>query len=270
MSRHPGARRRPQNAPASDDDKFVHGVLESSAWARENARTLIIAGVVIVALVVGFLVYRSYSNAREAGAVSALNDLRTTVGSGNVQLALRDGEALVAQYGGTEAADEARLMLGELYLQVNQPQQAIEVLAPIGRDIDAPLGFNAALLLGAAQEAAGQIDQAIQTYTRIGRSGRFLYQQIAGYEEVARAQTAAGDAAAATATYERILSLIDENAPERGFYQMRMAELATGGVPPNAAPPAPVVSDSAATAPGAIAPTVVDTGSAATADTTTG
>ena len=159
-------------------------------------------------------------------------------------------------------------MLGELYLQVNQPQQAAEVLAPVGRDIGAPLGFNAAMLIGAAQEAAGQPDQAIQTYTRIGRGARFLFQQIAGYEEVARVQTATGDAAAAIATYERILTLIDETAAERGFYEMRIAELQMGGAPANAAPPAPVVSDSAAAAPGAIAPTAVDTAAPEAGDTT--
>lgn len=260
MSRHP-ARRRPHNAPASDDDRFVHSVLRGSAWARENARTLIVAGAVIVALVIGFLVYRNYSNAREIGAANALNDLRTTVASGNVPLALRDGEALVSRYNGTEAANEARLMLGELYLQVNQPQQAVDVLGPLGRDVNAPLGFNAAMLMAAAYEAAGQTDQAIQAYTRVGRSARFLFQQIAGYEEAARVQAAAGDADGAIASYERILALIDENAPERSFYEMRIAELRTGGVPPNAAPPATLAADSAE---GGLVPAGTDTTAADT------
>ncbi len=265
MSRHQ-APRKPRGAAGSDDDKFVHGVLESSAWARENARTLAIAGVVVVALVVGFFAYRGYSNAREVGAANALNDLRTVVSSGNVQLALRDGEALVSRYNGTEAADEARLLLGEMYLQVNQPQQASEMLGPLGRDIDAPLGFNAAMLMGAAQEAAGQGDQALQTFTRIGRGARFLFQQIAGYEEAARVQTAAGDAAGAIATYERILTLMDENSAERGFYEMRIAELQAGGAPRNFAPPV-VATDSTPAAVGAIAP-VADTATVPAGDTT--
>lgn len=265
MSRH-SARRRPHNAPAADDDRFVHGVLEGGAWARENARTLVIAGAVVVALLVGFLVYRNYSSARETGAANALNDLRTTVASGNVPLALRDGEALVSRYGGTESADEARLLLGELYLQANQPQQASEVLAPLSRDVDAPLGFNAAMLIGGAYEAAGQAEQAIQTYTRIGRDSRFLFQQIAGYEEAARVQAATGDAASAIASFERILDLIDENAAERGFYEMRIAELQTGGAPSNAAPPAPLAADTTGSAAGAAIPAAADT--AAAGDTT--
>ena len=265
MSRYQ-APRKPRGVAGSDDDKFVHGVLESSAWARENARTLVIAGVVVVALVVGFFVYRGYSNAREVGAANALNDLRTVAAAGNVQLALRDGEALVARYGGTEAADEARLLLGEMYLQMNQPQQAADVLGPLGRDIDEPLGFNAAMLIGAAQEAAGQADQALQTYMRVGRGARFLFQQITGYEEAARVQTAAGDAAGAIATFERILTLMDENAAERGFYEMRIAELQAGGTPPNFAPPV-VVADSAPAAVGPIAPTA-DTIAVPAGDTT--
>lgn len=265
MTRHPAARRRPHTAPAADDDKFVHGVLESTAWARQHARTLVIAAVAIAALLIGFLVYRSYSTAKEAGAITALNDLRTTLASGNLQLALRDGEALLAQYGGTEAADEARLLLGELYLQANQPAQATQVLRPLAGDVDAPLGFNAAMLAGAAQEAAGQKEQAVQTFSRIGAEGRFLYQQIAGYEEAARIQTETGDVAAATATYQRILDLMDETAPERTFYEMRLAELATGGAPPNAAPPV-VAADTAGTALGA--PATIDGASGDTAAAT--
>src|SRR5690606_22499789 len=157
MSRHP-ARRRPHNAPASDDDRFVHSVLRGSAWARENARTLIVAGAVIVALVIGFLVYRNYSNAREIGAANALNDLRTTVASGNVPLALRDGEALVSRYNGTEAANEARVMLGYLYLQASHPQQPGDVLGLVVRAVNSPLRFIAAMMMAAAYEAAGQKD----------------------------------------------------------------------------------------------------------------
>ncbi len=268
MTRHPAARRRSHTAPAADDDKFVHGVLEGTAWARQHARTLVIAAVAVAALLIGFLVYRSYSTAKEAGAVTALNDLRTTLASGNLQLALRDGEALVAQYGGTEAGQEARLLLGELYLQASQPAQATEVLRPLAGDIDAPLGFNAAMLSGAAQEAAGQKEQAIQTFNRIGAEGRFLYQQIAGYEEAARIQTETGDVAAATATYERILDLMDENAPERTFYEMRLAELATGGAPPNAAPPV-AAADTTTTALPAPAAPADTTAPAATAPDTT-
>lgn len=254
MTRHPTARRAARPAPA-EDDKFVAGVLESTVWAREHARTLVIAAIVLVALVVGFLIFRSFGAAKEAGATTALNDLRATVSAGNAQLALRDGQTLLAQYGGTEAASEARVLMAQLYLQASQPSEAADVIAPVAGEMEAPLGFNAAMLLGAAYEAAGQSDEANQVYRRVGAEARFQYQQIAGYEEAARIQTAAGDVEGAIASYERILDLLDENAPQRGIYEMRLTELQVGGANAAAAaalptaPAAPATSG-APTAPG--------------------
>lgn len=259
MTRHPTARRVSRPAP-SEEDAFVHGVLESTVWAKQNARTLIIAAVVVVALIVGFFFYRGFSNAKEAGATSALNDLRATVGAGNVQLALRDGETLLAQYGGTEAAREARLLVAQIHMQAGQPAEAVDVLAPLGGDLDAPLGFNAGMLLAAAHEAAGQTEQAIQVYNRVGANGRFVYQQVAGYESAARVQEAAGDHDAAMASYERILTVLDENAPQRGVYEMRLAELRTRGPSAAAAAAAPAAATPAAA-------TAADSSAAAT-DTT--
>ncbi|MGH7443609.1 MAG: tetratricopeptide repeat protein, partial [Longimicrobiales bacterium] len=234
MTRHPTARRVPRPAP-SEEDTFVHGVLEGTAWAKQNARALIIAAAVVVALIVGFFFHRGFTNAKEAGATSALNDLRATVGAGNAQLAMRDGETLLAQYGGTDAAAEARLLMAQLHLQADQPAQAVDVLAPLSGDLDAPLGFNAGMLLGAAHEAAQQPDEAVEVYNRVGANSRFLYQQVAGYESAARVHEATRDQAAAIASYERILTLLEENAPQRGVYEMRLAELRTGGASPAAA-----------------------------------
>lgn len=242
-TRHPTARRVHRTGSTSDDDVFVHGVLESSVWAKQNARMLIIGGIILVALVAGLLYWRTSSNAAEARAAAQLNTLRATLASGNTQLALRDGQAFLAQYGGTDAALEARILVAQLQIDAGQPTEAVEVLQPVADDVGEPLGFNAAMLLGAAHEAANQIEQAEDVYLQVGSDGRFTYAQVAGLEEAARLRTARGDIAGATALYEQILGLLDEDAPQRGVYEMRLAELSAGGASAPAAAGAATPAD---------------------------
>jgi predicted negative regulator of RcsB-dependent stress response len=244
MTRHPTAR-RVHRAPTADDDKFVHGVLEGSVWAKQHGRTLIIAVIAVVAVVAIFLFVRSWNQGKETRAAAALNDLRATVSSGNVQLALRDGQTLLAQHGDTDAAAEARLLIAELHMQGGQPGEAAEVLAPLAGDMDAPLGFNAAMLLGAAHEAAGEPDRAVTAYEHVGRGAPYAYQQIAGYEAVARVRANGGALGEAASAYERILDLLDEDDPQRGVYEMRLAEMraAAAAPAPAAAAPSPAAGD---------------------------
>lgn len=237
-TRHPSARRVHRTGTSSDDDVFVHGVLESSVWAKQHGRNLIIGAIALVAVIAGALFWRASTSAAEARAAGELNTLRATLASGNTQLALRDGQTFLAQHGGTDAAGEARVLVAQLHIDAGQPAEAVDVLQPIADDVDEPLGFNAAMLLGAAHEAAGQNEEAEQAYLRVGSNARFTYSQVAGLEEAARLRTADGDVAGATALYEQILAKLDEDAPQRGVYEMRLAELAAGGGRTSAEPAA--------------------------------
>lgn len=230
-TRHPSARRVHRPDP-TDDDVFVHGVLEGSVWAKQNARNLIIGAIAVIVLVAGVLYWRSSSNASEARAAAELNTLRATLASGNTQLALRDGQTFLAQYGGTDAGREARVLVAQLHLDAGQPAPAVDVLEPIADDVDEPLGFNAAMLLGAAHEAADQIEQAERVYLRIGSEARFTFERVAGLEDAARVRAQGGDAAGAIALYEQILEVLEDDAPGRAIYEMRLAELAAGGTRP--------------------------------------
>ncbi|MGH7507554.1 MAG: hypothetical protein ACRELX_18015, partial [Longimicrobiales bacterium] len=58
MARHP-ASRRVHRRSSGPDDVFVEGVLESTAWAQQHARTLIIGIAVILVVALGFLYWRS-------------------------------------------------------------------------------------------------------------------------------------------------------------------------------------------------------------------
>ena len=123
MTRHPTARRvhRQDSAP---DDVFVAGVLETSAWAKQNSRMLVIGGIVAAVVILGTIFFITNRRSQTAEAASQLTQVRAVALSGNNQLAIRELEQFLSNYGGTPSGDEARLMLGSAYLQAGQAQQA--------------------------------------------------------------------------------------------------------------------------------------------------
>src|SRR5262245_57762029 len=227
MTKHPGARRVHRYANA--DDGFVTGVLESSVWAREHARKIVIGVFLAAAAIVILLGYRNFAIKKGEAATLQLDRVRSTVQSGNAQLARRDLQQFVRDYNGTAAAQEANLMLGEMQLAAGELQNAISTLQPLARDVEDPLGYNAALMLASAYELNKQYDQADRVLLRIADDARFDYQKREALNRAANVRAANRNAAGAIQLYERILASFDPKdtdlIPEKNLYAMRLAEL---------------------------------------------
>lgn len=230
---HPSARRVHREANA--DDKFVSGVLEGSVWARDHGRTIVIATVVALVLVVFGLWYRSNQAAVRDRAAAELSQVRATVQSGNTALAKQDLEAYVKRFGGTPSGEEARLMLAQAHLQSNEAPKAIEILEDMAGDVDSPLGYNAAMLLAAAHETAKKPEDAERVYLRMADGARFGFQKREALDKAARLRMEKGNAAGALELYERLLATYEDeeknedtpasDAQEKSMYEMRMAEV---------------------------------------------
>jgi predicted negative regulator of RcsB-dependent stress response len=227
MTKHPAARRVHRQAAA--DDVFVAGVLESSVWAREHARKIVIGVVVAVVAILAVILYRNMTVKKNEAAALQLDRVRATVQSGNAQLARQDLQRFLRDFGGTRPAEEASLMLGEIQLQAGELQNAIATLQPLTRDVENPLGYNAALMLASAYELNKQNDQADRLYLRLGEDARFDYQKREALNRAAHLRAATGNPAGAVQLYERILATFDPKdtdlIPEKNVYAMRLAEL---------------------------------------------
>jgi predicted negative regulator of RcsB-dependent stress response len=224
MVRHPSARRvhRPVE---SSDDKFVAGVLESSAWAKRHSRVLIGGGIVLVVVLLGVLVYRAQTSATRERAALELERVRGTALAGDPATAVGELEAYVAQYGNTPAGREARLLLAQAHLEAGQPQQAIEATQGLARDADSPLGAPAGFLLAAAHEATGATDRAEEAYLRVASGARFEYQRLEALDRAALLRLDAGNYAGAAELFQRAYELIpEERAADRAVFRMRHAE----------------------------------------------
>lgn len=246
MTRHPTAR-RVHRTDTNPDDAFVAGVLESSAWAKQNARKLIIGGVAAAVVILVAVFWLLNRNAREQQAGQQILTVRAAALAGQSAAAIPQLQQFVNEFGGTRHGGEARMLLGQAYLQAGQPQQAIEAVTPLANDLDGDYGVNAAFLVAAAHEQAQQWAQAEQAYARIAENAPYTFQQMDALDNVGRLRMQQGNATGAVDAYTRARDLSAPDSPEREVFSLRlgeaMAAAATGGA-----------AEAAATAPAAAAP----------------
>jgi predicted negative regulator of RcsB-dependent stress response len=223
MARHPTARRT-HHEHTSDDDVFVEKVLETSVWARDHRTPLTIVAVVAIIVLAAAWYYRTYRQRIADTAAIEILQVRQTAQSGNPALTIRDAEAFIGRFGSIPAGIEAQLILGQAYLESNQPQQAIDAVARLAGDLDSPAGVSAAMLTASAHEAATRFDQAEQILLRVASGARYDYQKVTALDNAARVRLERGNPTGAAELYGRILDLLPPGSQDRAVYEMRRAE----------------------------------------------
>lgn len=223
--KHPGARRRAKDKDHDPDDVFIAKTLEISQWAQNNQQLLTALAVVLILAVAGGIYYRNYrvNLAQQAG--NQLEQIHQTIALQDREGAKRELSTFLQRFDGTAYAGEARLLLGELYLETGDAQQALAVLEPLAGSPRDPLELQAAALLASAYEQEGRWQDAEETYLTIADRSELDFQVRGALDSAARIRTEQGDTAGAIALYERILEDLPEDAQNRGTYQMRLAEL---------------------------------------------
>lgn len=250
MARHPTTRRVHREPEA--DDAFVARVLEIAAWIRSHGRVLFMVTGVVAILGAAAFYYVNYRSTLRAQAEVRLTEIRQTIAAGNQALAIRDLEAFLTNYGNTPAAQDARLVLAQLYLDEERAADAVTLLEPVARDPGDLRGAAAAFLLAASYETLGQMDQAEAVYLSIAERARLDYERRDALDHAARLRLDAGNPAGAAELYDRLVKMMPENSEDRAFYEMRREEAMTiaefGGVSPAAVPAPAGTSESADTA----------------------
>ncbi len=223
--RHPGARRAQASSQSDADDAFIARILDFSNWAKGNQQFLTVALVVAGILGAGGVYYRNYRANLQTQAAEQLEAIHQSISIRDTEGAKIDLATFLERFDGTPLEGEARLLLGELYLETDDPQQALAVLAPLGERPGSPIELQGATLLGAAYEQDGRWEDAEETYLSIASRSDLDFQVRDALASAARIRGARGDADGAVELYERVLAEMDENSPERGAFEMRIQEL---------------------------------------------
>lgn len=225
--KHPGARRTAKQEE-HEDDVFVAKVLEASNWAKGNQQLLTVLGVVLVIAFAGATYYGNYRDTLTQQAAQQLESIHQSIALQDREGAKTELATFLSRFDGTAYAGEARLLLGELYLQTNDPQQALAVLEPMAASPRDPIEFQAAALLAVAYEQDERWSDAEDLYLRIADRAELDFQIQDALTSAARIRAEQGNSTGAVELYQRILEDIDENAPIRGIFEMRIQELESG------------------------------------------
>lgn len=211
--------------PTSTEDAFVAGTFRLLDWMRNNLRALLLGGAGVAIVALGILYYVNFKATVREQAAADLARLRLS--SATPDLLIPDVESFVSRYDGTEAADEARILLGRLYLDTGRAPEAVAALDAVGDPAARPVGYAARTLLAAAQETAGDLDAALSTWQDLGRNARFGFQRREARASVARLYAGQGRTAEAIAIYEEIAREAeeDQDLAAAGVYRIRLGEL---------------------------------------------
>ncbi len=207
------------------DDAFIAKILELTHWSQAHRQILVLVGVLAVIAVGAGLYYRSYEKSLDQEAAQSMEQIQQSMALSDLQGAKTKLVTFIQRFAGTPYAGEARLLLGQIYLEANQPQQAEAVLKPIGAAPSAPIDFQAAALLGAAYEQEKRWKDAEQVYLRIADNAKLDFEIRQALADAARIRAQEGNKSGAVALYKRILASLDPTSPDRSLYQMRIEEL---------------------------------------------
>ena len=222
--RQPGMGRTKQSQD-EPDDLFVARVLELRRWAQSNQQVMTVLGVLAVIAVAGVIYYGNYRSSLNEQAAQQLELVHQSIAIEDRQGAQDQLITFLERYGNTAYAGEARLLLGELYLEDDEPQQAQAVLAPIGESPREPIELQAAMLLAKAYVQDERWAEAEATFLEVADRSELSFQVQEALSSAARIRATQDDVAGAIELYQRALEGLEEGNPMRGHYQMRITEL---------------------------------------------
>lgn len=220
----------PSNVDAPED-AFTARILRFWAWARQNTQVLVVAGVLLAVAVGAGIYYYDYRQNLRIQAAQELEQIRQMAGSEGTEAARSELETFVERYSDTAYGIEARILLAELHLEAEAPEDAAGVLEPATRNLSDPLALQAGFLLGVAYEEAGRTDEAENLYLRLAENAELRFQIRQALAEAARIRAREGRYAEAADLYERVLATYDDESEEavddseRRTYRLRLSEM---------------------------------------------
>ncbi len=223
-------------APAPGGAAPVAARRDWQDWTRTNIRRVGIGAGVVVVVVGAVLAYFASEKRKEAFAAQALSQAWSTVEAGNMALASSDLSRLVERYGGTDAADEAFVLLSELRLLGGQDQIAVRTLQQfVGARHPRYFLASAYSLLGGGLENLNRFAEAGRAYRSAAEYADLGFLKAQYLIDAGRAFVMAKDTASAKAALGEVLAKygsLSQSAEAR----VRMGEIG-GEVPPPPPPP---------------------------------
>src|ERR1044071_8458222 len=163
------------------------------AWVKAHRQLASWVGTILVIGAALFLWTLSTKRRTEEIASRNLAGARFAFDNQNLPLAASELAKVIADYSGTNAAQEGRLLLANVRLSQGQPQQAVTVLKDYAGGAGRAYRPQAYSLLGAAYENMGRTREAAEAYEQGSAAARLDFLKAQLLADAGRAWTNAGD-----------------------------------------------------------------------------
>ncbi|MFN2397140.1 MAG: tetratricopeptide repeat protein [Gemmatimonadaceae bacterium] len=192
-------------------------------WALVHSRELGIAVVALAAAAAGVWLFVQYRDSRATNASKSLMAAEQAYSSGNVPLAQRDLESVIARFDGTSAEHRARILLAHIHFDKREFERGISQLEVVAGSGEKSLVPGANGMIADGYEELGQFDKAAQYYTRAADAAGFPVLKSTFLTSAARAYVTAGKKAEAVKIWEGLAE--DPSTPTAGEARVRLGEL---------------------------------------------
>jgi len=195
-----------QSAVLDDKKDFLdelHLPPEVASFLRTNARILLIAGICIILMIVGWTVYKNYTRTRNDKAAAALVSAEQETDEASRIQAI---DQVVNQFQGTDAALWAELELAHIDYQAGNYKVAVEKYQAVLDDLAADNALVPLITysMGQAYEQLHDNDKALKEYQALSQMPGFAGE---GYLGLARIYEAKEELDNAREVYEKYLAL---------------------------------------------------------------
>jgi predicted negative regulator of RcsB-dependent stress response len=190
-------------------------------WLQTHSRQLSIGAIVVVAVGLSAMLWRTASEKKAVEASRTLGEAQLAYSSGNVALAQSDLQKVVTRFGGTSAGLQARLLLAQALYDQKKVTEGLKVLDEVGNPGIFAASFHA--IRAAGLEQSSKEAEAAAAYLKAAEASTADAEKAAFKADAARAFTAAKRPDEAKRIWAELAA--DESNPMATEARMRLGEL---------------------------------------------
>ncbi|MFN8581886.1 MAG: tetratricopeptide repeat protein [Gemmatimonadaceae bacterium] len=191
------------------------------AWLQANSRQVSIGALVVAVVVASTLLWRSAEAKKEGSAGRALAEAQRSFSAGNLPLAQSDLLKVVQQYGGTVSADQARVLLAQVYFDQKKVDEGLKVLDAV--DGSGPFKATIHVVRAGGLEQAGKEAEAAAEFLKASDAAVSESDKSSYRADAARALGLAGKKDEALKIWQEMAN--DETNPLNAEAKLRVGEL---------------------------------------------
>jgi len=199
----------------------------SLAWVRGHRQFASWGGIVLVVAAGLFYWNRISTEQSERVADSRLGSARLAFESNNYPLAASELSQITVNYAGTNAAQQATLLLAQVRMMQGQSDQASQMLSAFASSASSAYRAQAYGLLGATYENTSHPREAADAYLKAAAATALPFLKAQYLSDAGRAWTTSGDTTAAVKAYQEIATTLDSTGTVTEA-KVRLGELTKG------------------------------------------